>query len=93
MDTQRILLGLLAFAVIAATARLLWFALRGTSGTRPRAWRVALLALLQLASAALLYRTLLPPPVATGIDALATFSRIQRLQRHRLHFGPPCWAA
>jgi hypothetical protein len=70
MDTQRIVLGLLAFAVIAATARLLWFALRGASGTRPRAWRIAMLALLQLASAFLLYRTLLPPPVATGVDAL-----------------------
>ncbi|HEY1140751.1 MAG TPA: carboxypeptidase regulatory-like domain-containing protein [Lysobacter sp.] len=70
MDAQRILLGLLSFAVIAATARLLWFALRGTPGARPRAWRLALLALLQLASATLLYRTLLPPPVATGIDAL-----------------------
>jgi hypothetical protein len=70
MDTQRIVLGLLAFAVIAATARLLWFALRGTPGTRPRGWRVVLLALLQLASVVLLYRTLLPPPVATGIDAL-----------------------
>ncbi|KQY52596.1 hypothetical protein ASD14_08390 [Lysobacter sp. Root494] len=70
MDTQRILLGLLAFAVITATARLLWFAWRGAPETRPRGWRVVLLALLQLASAVLLYHTLLPPPVATGIDAL-----------------------
>lgn len=70
MDTQRFLLGLLAFAVIAATARLLWFALRNASEPRPRKWRIALLAMLQAASAMLLYRTLLPPPVATGIDAL-----------------------
>ena len=70
MDTQRVLLGLLAFAVIAATARLLWFAFRNVSEPPPRKWRTALLAVLQAASAMLLYRTLSPPPVATGIDAL-----------------------
>jgi hypothetical protein len=70
MDAQRILLALFAFALITATMRLLWFAPRGTRETHPRAWRVASLAMLQLASALLLYRTLLPPPVATGIDAL-----------------------
>lgn len=70
MDAQRILLLLLSLAVIAGTARLLWFAWRRPAEARPRAWRVASLVVLQLASAVLLYRTLSPPSVATGIDAL-----------------------
>lgn len=70
MDAQRILLLLLSLAVVAGTARLLWFAWRRPAEARPRAWRVASLVVLQLASAVLLYRTLSPPPVATGIDAL-----------------------
>lgn len=70
MDTQRILLLLLSLAVAAGTARLLWFAWRRPLETRPRMWRVALLVVLQLASAVLLYRTLSPPSVETGIDAL-----------------------
>ena len=70
MDTQRILLLLLSLAVAAGTARLLWFAWRRPLEVRPRMWRIALLVVLQLASAVLLYRTLSPPPVETGIDAL-----------------------
>lgn len=70
METQRILLLLLSLAVVAGTARLLWFAWRRPPEARPRAWRAALLAALQLASAVLLYRTLTPPSVATGIGAL-----------------------
>lgn len=70
MDTSRMLLILLTLAVLAASARVLWFAWRRPVDARPRAWRTTLLVVLQLASAVLLYRTLLPPPVATGVDAL-----------------------
>lgn len=68
MDMQRTTLVLVAFAVLIGGARTLWFAWRRSP--RPRAWRTALLLLLQLASAALLYRTLLPPVVALGTDTL-----------------------
>lgn len=61
---------LLALAVVLGTSRVLYFSSRATPATRPRTWRVAALLLLQLASAALLYRTLLPPSVPTGIDTL-----------------------
>lgn len=52
---------LLAFAVLAASARMLWRIRRRARGDRPRAWRVAALLLLQAGSAALLYFVLLPP--------------------------------
>lgn len=68
MEVQRIPIVLLALAVIVGSVRMLWFAWRRSP--RPRAWRVALLLLLQFASAALLYRVLFPPPVATGAETL-----------------------
>jgi hypothetical protein len=71
MDPQRTLIVLLVLAIVAGTARFLWFAWRRAPDARPHAWRIASLILLQLISACLLYRTLLPPPVASGVDALA----------------------
>jgi hypothetical protein len=68
MELQRMATVLVVLAVLVGSARMLWFAWRRSP--RPRAWRIALLLLLQLASAALLYRTLWPPAVALGTDTL-----------------------
>lgn len=70
IDAQTTVFVLLALALVVGVARLLWTRWRSEAGVRPRAWRTALLVALQIASVTLLYRTLLPPPVATGIDAL-----------------------
>ncbi len=51
----------LAFAVLAASARMLWRIHRRARGDRPRVARVAALLLLQAGSAALLYFVLFPP--------------------------------
>ena len=68
MDLQRLIVWLLVLAVVAGSARSLWFAWRGSP--RPRRWRIAVLLLLQLASAALLYRTFFPPAIATKRETL-----------------------
>ncbi|GAB3095422.1 carboxypeptidase regulatory-like domain-containing protein [Lysobacter terrae] len=68
MEMQRWAVLLLVFAVVVGSARASWFAWRRTP--RPLAWRVAVLLLLQLASAALLYRTLFPPAIKTGSETL-----------------------
>lgn len=51
----------LAFAVLAASARMLWRIHRRARGDRPRVARVAAMLLLQAGSAALLYFVLFPP--------------------------------
>ena len=68
MTLQMAIAALLALAVLLAAARMLVAAWRVDPATRPRAWRLAVLLLLQAGSAALLYCTLLPPqrPVASG---------------------------
>lgn len=70
MNLPTIAATLLALAVLAASVRMLVAIWRADAGARPRTWRVATLLLLQLASAVLLYRTLLPPRVAWGVDTL-----------------------
>ncbi|MFC5578220.1 carboxypeptidase regulatory-like domain-containing protein [Lysobacter niabensis] len=70
MDTQRLVVLLLALAVAVGIARVLWFAWRRAPVARPRAWRLATLAVMQLAAAALLYRVLVPPSVTTGVGTL-----------------------
>lgn len=52
---------LLALAALAGLGRLAWNSWRAPTGTRPRAWRVTALVVLQSAAALLLYFTLLPP--------------------------------
>ncbi len=61
---------LLAFAVIAASLRLLWQLRRGHSTSRPRAWRVIALLSAQAASAALLYCALFPPATQGEVGTL-----------------------
>lgn len=68
MEMQRMTIVLVVLAVIVASARMLWFAWRRSA--RPRAWRMAVLLLLQLVSAGLLYRMLWPPAVPLGSDTL-----------------------
>lgn len=64
----------LAAAVLAASARLLWRFFRAGAEHRPRAWRVAALLLAQALGACLLYRTLFPPQVRgeAGVLVVAT---------------------
>jgi len=68
IDLQRMAVVLLVFALIVGGARMLWFAWRRVP--RPRAGRIALLLLLQTASATLLYWTLFPPPTTIGTETL-----------------------
>ena len=53
----------LAFAVLMASARILWRARRSTVGDRPSAWRIVVLLLAQVIGTALLYSVLFPPAV------------------------------
>ncbi|GAB2611790.1 carboxypeptidase regulatory-like domain-containing protein [Novilysobacter erysipheiresistens] len=62
MNPYAIVVGLLALAVAFGSVRALWRQWRLPTTERPRAWRVAVLLLAQVASAALLYFTLFPPP-------------------------------
>ncbi|MFC3551946.1 carboxypeptidase regulatory-like domain-containing protein [Lysobacter cavernae] len=66
--------GLLALAVVLASARLLYRQLRGDAAQRSRGWRLALLLLGQPLCAALLYAALLPPtrPGEAGTMVVAT---------------------
>ncbi|WP_460732860.1 carboxypeptidase regulatory-like domain-containing protein [Lysobacter tyrosinilyticus] len=68
MDSQRLAITLLVFALIVASARMLWFASRRMP--RPRAGRVVVLLLLQTTSALLLYRTLVPPTTEMATETL-----------------------
>src|SRR5689334_14823466 len=65
---QEIVLLLIAAAVVVGSARLLWAGRRAQP--HPRAWRLVLLLVLQLLSAALLYRALFPPAIATRAETL-----------------------
>ena len=69
-----ILAGVLALAVVLAWTRLLWWQRSAPATARTRGWRLALLLALQPLCAALLYFTLLPPPVPTeaGTVGVAT---------------------
>lgn len=68
MQMQHAIVLLLVLAVVLGSVRVLWFSRRGVA--RPHAWRIALLLLLQLVSAAALYRTLFPPAVSVGANVL-----------------------
>jgi hypothetical protein len=61
---------LLAVAVLLGWARLLLWQRAAPVGGRSRGWRLAVLLALQLVAAALLYLTLMPPPVAGGSGRL-----------------------
>lgn len=62
MNPQVLVVGLLALAVLLGSVRALWRQWRLPTTGRPRAWRVAVLLAAQLASAALLYFIVFPPP-------------------------------
>jgi hypothetical protein len=61
---------LLAGAVVTGWVRLAWWYARAARADRPRPWRLAALAVLQPAAAALLYATLLPPRGPVGARTL-----------------------
>lgn len=65
---------LLALATLVAGARLLWAHARAPAEQRARGWRVAVLVLLQAATALLLYRALFPPTLRApaGLLVVAT---------------------
>ncbi len=65
-----LLAGVLALAVLLAWARLLWWQRSAPATTRARGWRLAMLLALQPLCAALLYFTLLPPPMPTEAATL-----------------------
>ncbi|HET6436205.1 MAG TPA: carboxypeptidase regulatory-like domain-containing protein, partial [Xanthomonadaceae bacterium] len=65
---------LLALAVLLASARRLWAFARTPAAPRPRAWRLALLLLLQVAGALLLYRTLVPPTLRAPAGLLVVLT-------------------
>jgi hypothetical protein len=60
----------LAFAVLAASMRVVWRARRSAPDDTPRAWRVVVLLLAQAAGAALLYCVLFPPATRTEAGTL-----------------------
>jgi len=62
MNPHAIVVGLLALAVVFGGVRALWRQRGLPTIERPRAWRVAVLLVAQVAGAALLYFTLFPPP-------------------------------
>lgn len=74
---------LISIAVFAASARMLWRHLR-MPATRPRAWRLAALLVIQFAGAFLLYRTLFPPvahaPAGLLVVATAGADRVTPMQ-------------
>ncbi|HVI26486.1 MAG TPA: carboxypeptidase regulatory-like domain-containing protein [Xanthomonadaceae bacterium] len=76
---------LLALAVLLASARRLWAFARAPAAQRPRAWRLALLLLLQAAGALLLYRTLVPPtlraPAGLLVVSTAQADRVAATER------------
>lgn len=74
MTLEHAIAALLALAALAAATRLLWARARAPAERRARGWRVALLVLLQVASALLLYRVLFPPTVRApaGLLVVAT---------------------
>jgi hypothetical protein len=61
MSIPQIFIALLALAVCIGVGRLLYGVQRTDRPSRPKAWRVVVLVLLQIGSAALLYFTLFPP--------------------------------
>jgi hypothetical protein len=83
MNPAAILPLILAAAVAIGWLRLGWWQARAPIGSRARWWRIAALAVLQLTSAALLYFTLMPPPLpgsrATRIVATAHAPRLEPL--------------
>ena len=74
MSAQVLIAWMLAFAVVLGSARMLWRLRREASTARPRAWRTIALLLAQAASAALLYCTLFPPPVAREAGTLVVLT-------------------
>ena len=70
MNLSLVLAGLLALAVVLASARLLWWQRSAPVESRARGWRLALLLLLQPLCATLLYFTLLPPTIKTEAGTL-----------------------
>jgi hypothetical protein len=74
MSGQVLIAWMLAFAVVLASARMLWRLRREASTAPPRAWRTVALLLAQVASATLLYCTLFPPPVAREAGTLVVLT-------------------
>ena len=65
-----LLAGVLGLAVVLAWARLLWWQHKAPTESRARAWRLALLLVLQPLCALLLYFTLLPPKIPSEAATL-----------------------
>jgi hypothetical protein len=65
---------LLALAVVAGSARLLWHHGRAAAPRRPRPWRTGLLLLGQASAAVLLYLAMWPPPSHTTSNSLAVIT-------------------
>ena len=74
MNLATIVATLLALAVFAGSARLLWQSLRAAGSARPRSWRTALLLLGPAAAALLLYLAMFPPPQYAASTALTVIT-------------------
>ncbi|MES2753148.1 MAG: carboxypeptidase regulatory-like domain-containing protein [Pseudomonadota bacterium] len=74
MNAVQILPGLLTLTVALGWVRLAWWQYRAPAAARSRGWRLAILAVAQPISAALLYLTLVPPalPTRRGTLVVAT---------------------
>ncbi|MGY0619120.1 carboxypeptidase regulatory-like domain-containing protein [Lysobacter sp. A378] len=74
LDFTVVITGVLALAVVLASARSLWHRHRQPPSSRPRVWRTVVLLLAQVASAWLLYQVLCPPPVALTTGTLVVLT-------------------
>lgn len=74
MNPATIVATLLALAMLAGSARLLWRVLRAAGPARPRPWRVALLLLGPAAAALLLYLAMFPPPQHAASTSLTVIT-------------------
>src|SRR5512139_680299 len=70
MNAAMVSAALLAFGVLAGSARLLWHSWRAAPARRPRPWRTGTLMLGQMVAAVLLYATMWPPPTPVASDSL-----------------------
>lgn len=70
MNTSLLCGLLLILAVLLSSARLCWNYFHTVEPQRPRVWRITMLIVLQLASAALLYFSLFPPPQQSTAERL-----------------------
>lgn len=75
MSLRLALIAVLALSVLLPWVRLIRWHLGSPAETRPPAWRVALLIAAQPLAAALLYLTLMPPPIRTSAGTLVVATR------------------